>query len=227
MDVLKGETETSAKKKPAPVAKGAEPTSGWALLLSRPIMMLFAFQTVFAMSFGGVRQFAIASLAVLFGQPQAALGVALTGYMAGASFGNLIGGWLADRFGRPGLIFTICIVATSVMIAIIGAVPMPIAILLVFMTLTGILQGVLLPSRDLLVRQVAPPGQLGKVFGFTSTGLSVGNAVVPIVFGWVMDHGDPRWIFYLSAAMMLCCMLTFAETTRFLRRRSRQVAPAE
>ena len=78
----------------------------------------------------------------------------------------------------------------------------------------GALQGSLLPARDMLVRQIAPPGQMGKLFGFTSSGLALGNAITPAIFGWVMDNADPRWVFWGSAACMLIALLTYTETRR-------------
>ena len=58
---------------------------------------------------------------------------------------------------------------------------------------------------------MAPKGQMGTLYGFTSSGLSLGNAVTPIAFGWVMDNGDPAWIFYASAVLMLLALATYTE----------------
>jgi MFS family permease len=73
----------------------------------------------------------------------------------------------------------------------------------------GTLQGSLLPARDLLVRSVAPPGQIGKVFGFVSSALGIGGAVTGVIFGLAMDHGDPQWVFYGSALLMLLSLATY------------------
>jgi FSR family fosmidomycin resistance protein-like MFS transporter len=58
------------------------------------------------------------------------------------------------------------------------------------------------------VRRVTPPGSMGKVFAFVSTGLAVGGVIMPLVFGWIMDHADPRWLFWLSAIVILMTVLT-------------------
>ena len=47
----------------------------------------------------------------------------------------------------------------------------------------------------MLVRRAAPPGTAGRVFGIVSTGFNIGGIVGPILFGWLMDRGEPRWVF--------------------------------
>ena len=55
----------------------------------------------------------------------------------------------------------------------------------------------MMPSRDMIVREVTPPGSFGKVFGFVTTGFNIGGIVSPLIFGAVMDHGSPRLVFLL------------------------------
>lgn len=200
------EQQSAGDKVPTP--------GGLALLLSRPILLCFAFQTVYAMSFGGIRTFGIAALASMYAVPVAVLGGALTGYMIASSVGNLAGGYAADRTGRPALIFTTCVLVICGLISILGSVEMSIVFVVTVMVAAGFLQGTLLPARDLLVRAISPRGELGKVFGFTSSGLSLGNALTALLFGWVMDQGLPEWVFYGSAIFMLLALATYAETSR-------------
>ena len=88
---------------------------------------------------------------------------------------------------------------------------MPAVVLMIVFVVAGALNGTLLPVRDLLVRALAPPGQMGTLYGFTSSGLSLGNAITPLIYGWIMDNGDPRWIFYCSAILMLGALATYVE----------------
>jgi len=74
--------------------------------------------------------------------------------------------------------------------------------------LSGFCVGATYPSRDMLVRAVTPPGAFGTVFGFVSTGFNIGASIAPIVYGLLMDHGQPRGIFLLSAAVSLVCVST-------------------
>jgi len=77
------------------------------------------------------------------------------------------------------------------------------ALIVLILALAGFLSGVISPSRDMLVRQAAPPGAAGRVFGIVTTGFNIGGAVGPLLFGWIIDQGHPRWIFGASVAFML------------------------
>ncbi len=63
----------------------------------------------------------------------------------------------------------------------------------------GFLSGLIMPSRDMMVRAAAPPGAAGRVFGIVTTGFNIGGAVGPMLAGWIMDRGAPRWVFYTGA----------------------------
>ena len=65
------------------------------------------------------------------------------------------------------------------------------------MSLNGFVNGLMQPSRDMIVRAVTPEGQFGKVFGFVTTGFNIGGIIAPLMFGYVMDAGHPRWVFFL------------------------------
>jgi len=76
------------------------------------------------------------------------------------------------------------------------------------LTLAGALNGIAMPSRDMLVRAVTPIGATGRVFAFVSTGLDVGSAVTPLVFGLMMDRGAFTGIFWLTGAFMVLAAVT-------------------
>jgi MFS family permease len=60
-----------------------------------------------------------------------------------------------------------------------------------------------------------------------SIGLSTGGMIGPMLFGWIMDHGAPRWVFGTSVVfMVLTVALALAADRRSLNRRQSMVAPA-
>ena len=71
----------------------------------------------------------------------------------------------------------------------------------------GFTSGMIAPSRDMLVRAAAPPGAEGRVFGIVSTGFAIGGAVGPMLFGWIMDAGQPRWVFGASVGFILVTVI--------------------
>ena len=59
----------------------------------------------------------------------------------------------------------------------------------------------------MLVRKAAPPGAAGRVFGIVSTGFNIGGIIGPLLFGWLMDNGQPRWVFGMSVIFMVMTAL--------------------
>jgi MFS family permease len=65
---------------------------------------------------------------------------------------------------------------------------------------------VLGPSRDIIIREIAPAHSRGKVYGFVYSGLDLGGLVAPPLFGWLLDLGRPAWVFVACAALMIAAM---------------------
>ena len=84
--------------------------------------------------------------------------------------------------------------------------------------LAGLMQGIIWPSRDMMVRSLTPRGSSGKVFGFVSSGLDVGGAVAPLLFGWIIDQGAPEGIFLLTALFMLTALAAAVGAARLAHR---------
>jgi MFS family permease len=71
----------------------------------------------------------------------------------------------------------------------------------------------------MLVRAAAPPGASGRVFGIVTTGFNIGGTVGPMLGGLIMDHGQPRWVFYISVCFMLVTVVMALGSERRTRRR--------
>jgi MFS family permease len=80
--------------------------------------------------------------------------------------------------------------------------------LLIMMCIGGFASGFVMPSRDMLVREVTPPGAFGTVFGFVTTGFNVAGVAFPVIFGAMMDHGSPRLVLIGSAICSVAAVLT-------------------
>ena len=82
------------------------------------------------------------------------------------------------------------------------------------LTLTGFLRGIVQGTRDLMVYAATPAGAHGKVFAFVSTGGHVGTAIMPLVFGWILDAGEPHLTFLIAGVLALVALATFATVRR-------------
>jgi MFS family permease len=94
------------------------------------------------------------------------------------------------------------------MVALICWIDLGAALLIGVMGIGGLLNGVIQPSRDMIVRSATPPGSFGKVFGFVSTGFNIGGVVTPVLYGAMMDAGRPDWIFISVIVFILLSLLT-------------------
>ena len=134
--------------------------------------------------------------------------MALSGFLLCSAFGVLLGGIIADRTPHHERVAAVGFAFTSTMAILMAWVNMPAAVLVGVMSLGGLLNGMIQPSRDMMVRAVTPPGSFGKVFGFVSTGFNLGGMVSPLLFGWLMDRGEPRAIFMIVVGFILLALVT-------------------
>lgn len=173
---------------------------GMRLMRSPPMTMMFLFFALTGAATVGLMAFSAVALVALDGVGLVFANSALTGHLFASACGVLVGGWLADRTARHNLVTSAAIVAMAVAVALLAFSGVPAALLVLLMTASGLFYGISSPSRDVIVREVTPPGSMGVAFGFTATGLSFGTATGPIVFGWLMDMNRPSLMFLAVAA---------------------------
>jgi MFS family permease len=182
--------------------------TGWRLLLTPAILLNLAFFTLTAIMGNGLNTYLVVALGALHATPPAIANIALTSLLTMNAIGVLAGGVLASRMRQHVLIAASGLTIGGFMTALIGLVELPSAVLIILTGVSGFAVGTTYPSRDMLVRAVTPPGAYGRVFGFVSTGFNIGASIAPIVYGILMDHGQPRGIFLLSAVVSLICVST-------------------
>jgi MFS transporter, FSR family, fosmidomycin resistance protein len=181
---------------------------GWQILFSPAILINLAFFILTSLMGNGLNIYLVVALGALHATPSAIANLALTSLLAMNAIGVLAGGVLAGRIRQHALIAGSGLTVAGVVTALIGIFDLPAAALIGLTGLSGFCVGATYPSRDMLVRAVTPPGAFGAVFGFVSTGFNIGASIAPIVYGMLMDHGQPRAIFFFSAAVSVICVST-------------------
>jgi FSR family fosmidomycin resistance protein-like MFS transporter len=189
--------------------------AGWRLLLSAPILLNLMFFILLAMMSSGLYNYSVVALRALYGTPVTTANAALTGNLLLSAAGVLVGGLLVTRTKRHSLVATLGLTAMALSVVLVALVDLNSLALIAAMSLAGLFSGVIMPSRDMIVREVTPPGSFGKVFGFVTTGFNIGGIVSPLIFGAVMDHGSPRMVFLLVAAFTLLGIVTVATRPRW------------
>ena len=194
--------------------RGNEPpdaaTDGWRLLLSPPILLNLVFFVLLAMVGGGLNQYLVVGLGALYGTPPALANTALTGLLAMSAIGVLVGGTLATRTAHHNVVTAAGLLVTGAVSTLIGFVDPGALLLVLIVSLSGFASGLTMPSRDMIVRSVTPPGSFGKVFGFVTTGFHIGGMVAPLIFAQLLDHGHPRAVFLYIAGCAILAIATVA-----------------
>jgi predicted MFS family arabinose efflux permease len=181
--------------------------SGAGLLLSPSVLMFFAFFMVSSMAGAGISSWLITILHQVHGLPLAAAAAALTGYMVGQTGGVLVGGWVSDRTDRHLPFVVLLTIGAAALLLLIGVVSLTEAATIGVLFLCGVLTGASRTPRDVMVKDAAPPGQIGKVFGFVSSGMSLGAAIMPVPYGMIIDAGRPDLVLVVVAALLLLSLL--------------------
>lgn len=143
-------------------------------------------------------------LAVYFihelGSTTAVGGAALTTFLASGALGTLLGGWLADRFGRlTSIRWGLAIIAP----ALAGLLLAPnVAVAFVFVAVTGV--ATFMPfSVFVVLGQDYLPNRIGTASGVTvGLAVSVGGLFTPL-FGWIADASSLTTAFWLLAVLPL------------------------
>lgn len=199
-------------------------------LFSRSILLFFGFFMVSSMAGAGIQSWLITVLHRVHGLSLESAASALTFYMVGTMSGVLIGGWVADRTERHlGFVVGLTIVGAAVLLWV-DLVPMAQLATIGIMFAGGLAIGASRTPRDVMVKDAAPPGQIGKVFGFVSAGMSLGGAIMPVPYGMLIDAGRADLVLAVVAGLWLVSLLFVGSAKASVRagfRREPVAAPAE
>ncbi len=195
-------------KIPAPRAATDKAAPGWRLLLTPAILLNLVFFVLLAVISGGTYNYSVVALGVLYGTAVTTANAALSGNLLLSAIGVLIGGVLVGRTTRHGLVAALGLAGIALFTALVVQIDLGALALIVVMSAAGLCSGIIMPSRDMIVREVTPPGSFGKVFGFVTTGFNIGGIISPLIFGAIMDRGSPKLVFVLVAAASLIAIMT-------------------
>ncbi|WP_316232546.1 MFS transporter [Bradyrhizobium sp. SZCCHNR1051] len=172
-------------------------------LLTPMLMLLTVFFMLLSLSNAGIASFGVVALMNGYGISFSTANIALTAFLGASAVGVLAGGQLADRIRHHNLVAAVAYAINAVLVLMITFINLPTVLLTTIMLVAGFMSGVIAPSRDMLVRNAAPPGAAGRAFGIVSTGFNFAGVVSPLLFGWIMDMNAPRWVFGASVVFML------------------------
>ncbi|WBF65716.1 MAG: MFS transporter [Candidatus Kinetoplastibacterium crithidii] len=157
-------------------------------LLANPVMWgAFLFFTVTSFSTSSIQNYTIPLLGKLYNFNELFASSRLSVYMIASAFGMLIGGWLLStaKFKENNILISLVISGISFIFIATGVISD--GFVTFFMIMAGFCFGVAVPSRDMLVRKIANKHSTSIVYGLVYSGIDVGSAIGPVLFGVMID----------------------------------------
>lgn len=189
-------------------------------VLPTTLLTLFAFFLFTSMFSSGLNSFLPSALTERYDIAASTANTVLTVYLATLAGGVLLGGILADRIRNYTLVISVAFTTGMLLMFLVAAVRPPFWLLLPIFAVAGGLQGVIMPSRDKMVREAAPEGAAAKSFAFVSVGMNLGGLVGLPLLGTLLDRGDPDLVFWALATFMLLATFTVVVPVRTVRSRA-------
>ena len=187
---------------------GRAPQSAFAFLKLTSVWLcwLFFFFSMIAMA--GIQSFAPSALDQLYGIPVTTGNFSITLMALGSAAGMIVGGIMAAKLKMPDRIVGTCLFACALIGLLIGAEFVTAALVPGLFFMIGCGLGIAAPSRDMMIRSATPQGVSGSVYGIVYSGIDLGAAVGPLLFGILLDAGKPNSLFLGVAFLQLLLILT-------------------
>lgn len=149
----------------------------------------FAFFLLSTMTLAVVQNFASPIMQAMHGVSFESATTMITAYMLAGALGMFVGGFVAARMpaatdrvvaGSMGAGAVLIVVAATGWLGGFGSMAM--------LAATGFAVGIGGPSRDMMIKKATPKGATGRVYGTVYSGLDMGFALAPLIYGFFMDR---------------------------------------
>lgn len=181
-------------------------------LRSTPVWLCFAFFFFATAAFGILQSYAPAILGNVYGMSLVGATTALTAYLLGSAAGTITGGFIASRNDRNDRVIAFALGFSALMALLLASGQIGAALVFPVMALMGFGVGASGPNRDLLVRRAATSQfgktSFGRIYGFVYSGLDIGLAMSPLVFGPLLDAGRFQTALLAVAMLQVAALMT-------------------
>jgi MFS family permease len=176
---------------------------GLAFMKLPVVWWCFGFFLLSTMTLAVVQNFSVSILKAMHGVSFEAATLTLTAYMLCGALGMFVGGFIAARTASSDRVVAIAMGAAAVLLAVCGTGIFGALGTMVVLSGTGFAIGIGGPSRDMMIKKATPAGATGRVYGMVYSGLDVGFAISPVLFGALMDRGFYGSTLYGAATVLL------------------------
>jgi len=207
----------------APAAATGPQGGSFAFLRIPAVWMCFAFFFFYAVALNVVQAFAPEAARQLHDVPVTLAAMCLTVYMVASAGGMVLGGFLAADPARCERIVGVGFGLAACVAVALAFAHLPGAMVPVLFGVMGFCAGIAGPSRDLLVKRSTPEGSTGRVYGIVYSGLDIGQALSPLLFGMLLDQRRFTAVL-LGLAVVQAVLIASAFNVRRVRRTAVPVA---
>ncbi len=168
----------------------AHEPSSLAFLKLPVVWWCFAFFLLSTITLAVVQSYSASILKAMHGVSLQAATATLTAYMLASAAGILVGGFVSARMGSQSSdkVVAVCMSTGAVCMMLAGTGWLGALGSMALLACTGFAVGIGGPSRDMLIKRATPQGATGRVYGTVYSGLDVGFAIAPLIFGLLMDR---------------------------------------
>ncbi len=146
---------------------------------------------------------AIIPMAAEYGWDEGVQGIILSCFYFGYMVTQLLGGYLADRFGGKLVLAVGVIWWSAFTILTPPAAAMGITMLIVTRVLMGMGEGVTFPSIYALYSKWVPTAERSRSMAFANSGIPIGQVAALVVAPYIAIAFGWEWIFYIFGAVGL------------------------
>jgi DHA2 family multidrug resistance protein len=129
----------------------------------------------------------------------------LTSYIIAAAVMFPLTGWLANTYGRR-KIFLVSILGFIIASALCGAAA-SLGQLVAFRMLQGLGGAALVPLSQAILFEINEPKDYGRAMSIWGMAATMPPAFGPALGGWLTDHYDWRWVFYINIPIGILAFL--------------------
>ncbi len=149
----------------------------------------FAFFLLSTMTLAVVQSYAPSILHKLHGVSVETATLTISAYMLCGALGMFVGGFIAATSRHSDRVVAWAMTAGAALLLLCATGWLGGGGTMAVLAATGFAVGIGGPSRDMMIKKATPKGATGRVYGTVYSGLDVGFAVSPLVFGLLMDRG--------------------------------------
>jgi MFS transporter, FSR family, fosmidomycin resistance protein len=149
----------------------------------------FGFFLLSTITVAVIQSFSASILKALHGLSLQGAAYTVSAYMLCAALGAVVGGFMVAKHERSERVVIGSMLAGALLLLLCATGWLGAALTVVAVAATGFAVGVGNPSRDMMIKRATPKGATGRVYGTVYSGLDVGFAIAPLIFGVLMDKG--------------------------------------